>query len=74
LDIQGCYYVQRLYSELASEMIFVLSSDEEDSGSGRRPKHAQNQDSKPKPKVPNGSEADDTDDASRYCFFRYSMR
>lgn len=74
MDIQGCYYVQRLYSEFASEMIFVLSSDEEDSGSGRRPKHAQNQHSKPKPKVPNGSEADDTDDASRYCFFRYSMR
>jgi protein phosphatase 4 regulatory subunit 3 len=51
-------------------MIFVLSSDEEDSGSGRRAKHAQNQNNKPKSKVPNGSEADDTDGASRYCFFR----
>lgn len=67
LDIQGCYYVKRLYNELVSEMKFVLFSDEEDSGSGRRPKHVQNQHSKPKPKAPNGSEADDTDGASRYC-------
>lgn len=45
-------------------MISVLSSDEEDSGSGRRAKHAQNQHSKSK--VPNGSEADGAEGASRY--------
>jgi len=51
--------------EKEEEDYFNEDSDEEDSGSGRRPKHAQNQHSKPKPKVPNGSEADDTDGASR---------
>jgi len=59
--------------EKEEEDYFNKDSDEEDSGSGRRDKHAQNQHSKPKPKVPNGSEADDTDGASRYCFFRYSQ-
>lgn len=47
-------------------MISFLSSDEEDSGSGRRAKHAQNQHSKAK--VPNGSEADNVECTSRYCF------
>jgi len=45
-------------------MISVLSSDEEDSGSGRRAKLAQNQHSKAK--VPNGSEADNVEGTSRY--------
>lgn len=48
----------------------VLSSDEEDSGSGRRAKHAQNQHSKAK--VPNGSEADGAEGASRYYFIDHS--
>ncbi|ONM31974.1 binding [Zea mays] len=51
--------------EKEEEDYFNEDSDEEDSGSGRRAKHAQNQNNKPKSKVPNGSEADDTDGASR---------
>nr|CAB3473076.1 unnamed protein product [Digitaria exilis] len=49
--------------EKEEEDYFNEDSDEEDSGSGRRAKHAQNQHSKSK--VPNGSEADGADGASR---------
>ncbi|KAG2597411.1 hypothetical protein PVAP13_5KG256100 [Panicum virgatum] len=49
--------------EKEEEDYFNEDSDEEDSGSGRRAKHAQNQHSKAK--VPNGSEADNVESASR---------
>ncbi|WVZ71253.1 hypothetical protein U9M48_019865 [Paspalum notatum var. saurae] len=49
--------------EKEEEDYFNEDSDEEDSGSGRRAKHAQNQHNKAK--VPNGSEADDIDGTSR---------
>ncbi|CAL4950009.1 unnamed protein product [Urochloa decumbens] len=49
--------------EKEEEDYFNEDSDEEDSGNGRRAKHAQNQHTKAK--VPNGSEADNLEGASR---------